>query len=229
MVSLKDVSKDYTNQIQVLRNVNLQVARSEFLYIMGGSGAGKSTLLRLIGTQEIPSQGSVSLFGYDTSRVSSLTLRAIRQSIGYIPQGLDLIPDLSVYDNVSLSLSFASAKVKSSISKTAIFEHLERFGLAEKRNTRVSLLSGGEAQRVAFVRALAREPELIIADEPTGAQDFEHTWQMMNLFSKANTKGAAVIVATHDREIVKRMQKRCVILREGQIENQTSSIYREHP
>jgi cell division transport system ATP-binding protein len=217
MIVLSDVSKSYHGQSKILENVSLTLKKGDFLYLVGGTGAGKSSLLRMIATEEAPSRGTVSLFGYSLTSVSQTTLRAIRQAIGYVPQGLRLIPDLTVFDNVALSLSLAGKRVLSASAKAKVSELLHRLGLEAKRDKFISSLSGGEAQRVAVARALVRTPELVIADEPTGSQDRDYTWSLMDLFLKANTGGATVIIATHDREIVRRVRKRCAILREGQV------------
>jgi cell division transport system ATP-binding protein len=159
----------------------------------------------------------ISLFGFNLALANSATLRAIRRSLGYVPQDVRLIPDLSVFDNVALSLSLASRRSLAADARKNIFETLERLGLAQKHELPASALSGGEAQRVAMARALVRNPELIIADEPTGAQDRDSTWAMMDLLLRANAGGATVVVATHDREIVRRVRRRCAILRGGRI------------
>jgi cell division transport system ATP-binding protein len=161
--------------------------------------------------------GSVSLFGYNLSAVSPATLRAIRQSLGYVPQDIRLIPDLTVYDNIALSISLAGRRMLSAQTKAKISELLNRLGLDSKRDKLASTLSGGEAQRVAVARALVRSPELIIADEPTGSQDRDFTWSLMDLFLKANVSGSTVVLATHDREIVRRVRKKCAVLRGGNI------------
>jgi cell division transport system ATP-binding protein len=217
MVVLSGVSKGYFGQTRVLDQVNLELKKGDFLYVVGGSGAGKSSLLRLLATEEEPSMGVLSLFGYNLSTVSPATLRAIRQSLGYVPQDIRLIPDLTVYDNIALSLSLASRRVLSAQAKAKISELLSRLGLESKRDKLASTLSGGEAQRVAVARALVRTPELIIADEPTGSQDRDYTWSLMDLFLKANAGGATVVLATHDREIVRRVRKKCAVLRGGNI------------
>lgn len=217
MVVLSGVSKSYVGQTRVLDQVNLELKKGDFLYVVGGSGAGKSSLLRLLATEEEPSMGVLSLFGYNLSAVSPSTLRAIRQSLGYVPQDIRLIPDLTVYDNIALSLSLAGRRVLSAQAKAKISELLSRLGLESKRDKMASTLSGGEAQRVAVARALVRSPELIIADEPTGSQDRDYTWSLMDLFLKANVAGATVVLATHDREIVRRVRKKCAVLRGGNI------------
>lgn len=217
MVRLTRVSKSYFGQPRVLDQISLELKKGEFLYMVGGSGAGKSSLLRILATEETPSSGSVSLFGYDLASVSPSTLQAIRQVLGYVPQDVRLIPDLSVVDNIALSLKVGGRRALSGAYRARTDELLEKLGLADKRFKAAGSLSGGEAQRVAVARALVRNPELVIADEPSGAQDRDYTWNMMELFLKANAQGAAVVVATHDREIVRRVRKKCAVLKNGRL------------
>ncbi len=217
MVILSGISKWYFGQTRILDHVDLELKKGDFLYVVGGSGAGKSSLLRMIATEETPSMGNVSLFGYSLSAASTSTVRTIRQALGYIPQNIRLIPDLTVYDNIALSISLSGQRSLSPQSKAKMSELLHRLGLEAKRDKLASTLSGGEAQRVAVARALVRSPELIIADEPTGAQDRDYTWSLMDLFLKANVNGATVVLATHDREIVRRLRKKCAVLRGGHI------------
>jgi cell division transport system ATP-binding protein len=217
MVSLSGVSKWYHGQTRILDHVNLELKKGDFLYVVGGSGAGKSTLLRMLTTEEIPTMGTVSLFGYNLATVAPSTLKAIRRLLGYVPQEVKLISDLTVFENVALSLSLAGHRVLAAQHKTKIHELLARLGLESKKDKLAQTLSGGEAQRVAVARALVRSPELIVADEPTGAQDRENTWLLMDLFMKANLNGATVVLATHDREIVRRVRKRCAILKGGHV------------
>jgi cell division transport system ATP-binding protein len=224
MVSLVQVSKSYFGQTRVLDQIHLELSKGDFIYLVGGSGAGKSSLLRILATEEDPSEGTVSLFGYNLKTASASTLRAIRQAIGYVPQDIRLIHDLSVIDNVALSLSLAGRRGMSREARSRIGDTLERLGLSAKRDKQASTLSGGEAQRVAMARALVRMPELIIADEPTGSQDRDHTWNMMDLILRANTAGATAIVATHDREIVRRARKRCGNLRSGRLEFEEGAL-----
>ena len=217
MVTMTAVSKTYSGRERVLDRINLELRKGDFLYVVGGTGAGKSSLLRLLATEEAPTSGSISLFGFNLATASGATFRAIRRSVGYVSQDIRLIPDLTVFDNVALSLSLAGRRSISSDTRKGIFDTLDKLGLAQKHELPASALSGGEAQRVALARALVRNPELIIADEPTGAQDRDSTWAMMDMLLRANAGGATVVVATHDREIVRRVRRRCAILRGGRI------------
>ncbi|MBC7387202.1 MAG: ATP-binding cassette domain-containing protein, partial [Cryobacterium sp.] len=180
-------------------------------------GTGKSTLLRMLATEEEASSGKLSLFGYDLATANASTLQAIRRSIGYVPQNVRLIPDFTVFENVALGVSLAGSRIVRAETRSKIYELLDRLQLMNLRDVPGSKLSGGEAQRVAIARALARSPELLIADEPTGAQDFQNTWNVMDLMHRSNISGTTLVLATHDREIVRKLRKRCAILSHGKI------------
>lgn len=225
MVTLKEVSKAYSENgagAWVLDHVNLSLKKGDFLYVVGGSGAGKTTLLRLIALEEAPSRGMLSLFGYELGRISPNTVRAVRRAVGYVPQRADLLPDLSVQENILLPFLGQSVSAETRIR---LDELLGAFGLISKRARACAELSGGEAQRVAVARALIGTPELIIADEPTGAQDREYTWALMEQLALANARGATVIVATHDQEIVRRVRKPCAILKDGRVRLEETVCY----
>jgi cell division transport system ATP-binding protein len=225
MLEMKSVSKWYGpstfSNSKVLDRVDLELKRGDFLYVLCGSGAGKSSLLKLLATEDFPSDGDLKLFGYSLGSAKTQTLRTIRQAIGYIPQNIRLIGDLTVAENVALSLSLSGregAKLGGRAQGKAQVESiLDRLGVLAHKNRKARELSGGEAQRVAVARALVRNPEVVIADEPTGAQDRDHTWAMMDLFLKLNLSGTAVIIATHDREIVRRVRKRCAQMSGGRL------------
>lgn len=224
MVHLNRVSKAYFGQPKIFNQIQLHLEKGAFLFIVGGSGAGKSSLLRMIASEEKPTEGAVSLFGYDLNRSAASTVQAIRRSLGYVPQDVRLVPDLTVLDNVGLALSVGGNRRLNAQSRARIRELLEVLGLAHKGPKLARELSGGEAQRVAIARALAREPELIVADEPTGAQDQNYTWIIMDLFLKANARGTSIVTATHDREIVRRMRKPCAVLKGGQLQLESQFV-----
>ena len=192
---------------------------------MGGTGAGKSTLLKMLAAEETPTAGTLKLFGYDPARSNAETIQAIRRSIGYIPQKVKLISDFSVFENVALGVTASGgSNVLNAAVKARILEVLDRLHLGALRDRPASALSGGEAQRVAVARALARKPELIIADEPTGSQDYDNTWSLMDLFQRANLSGVTVVLATHDRDIVRRLRKKCAVLHQGRIMIEDTAI-----
>ena len=224
MIALKQVSRWYSDSefksgksSRILDQIELELKKGEFLYVIGGTGAGKSTLLRMMATEELPSAGTVSLFGYDLANASAAALRSIRQAVAHIPQKVNLIPDLSVYENITLSAQLAGSKSAGGTLRTRIIELLEKLGLAHKKDSRADRLSGGEAQRVSIAQALIRKPELILADEPTGAQDPDSAWGILDLLLRENLNGSTVIVATHDREMVRRIRKKTALLKSGRI------------
>ena len=202
---------------RVLDQVDLTLKSGDFLYIIGGTGAGKSTLLRVMATLESPSEGTVSLFGYDLARVSRQTMQSIRRGLGYIPQDLQLLPDFNVIDNITIGLHWSSGGAKRSAATRGplVDEWIEKLHLGDVRSKRPAELSGGESQRVAIARALVRQPQLIVADEPTGAQDKESIWTVMEGFVK--TAAPITVIATHDREVVRRLRKRCAVLEAGKL------------
>ncbi len=218
MIALNGVSLGYAQNLKVLDQVSLQIEKGDFLYVLGGTGAGKTSLLRLLSTEEAPQSGSVSLFGYSLRDVSSRTLRDLRRVVGYIPQRFDLLSDLTVLENIQLAIDVLDlGKTQRMQAILSAKDMLDSFGLSARVHVLAGNLSGGEAQRVAIVRALSRNPKLILADEPTGAQDREQTWSIMEMFVKANLRGSTVLLATHDRDIVRRVRKRCAVLKNGHI------------
>lgn len=213
LLKVENLSKAYTPGELVWQKVNFELAKSDFLYILGGSGAGKSSLLRTIASFEQPSEGRVFCQGINLQSSSRSDLSRLRRRIAYIPQNLGLIPDLTLRDHVEISQLSVSPSERADANQLQTYLHL--MGLKDKWNKSIQVLSGGERQRVAIVRALSRKVDLLIADEPTGAQDFEMTWKLMDLFVKLNLTGTAVLLATHDLEMVRRLRKRCAILKDG--------------
>jgi ABC-type ATPase involved in cell division len=226
MLALHRVSKWYgpNAQAKVLDHVDLTLKSGDFLYIVGGTGAGKSTLLRMLASLELPSEGSVTLMGVDVARANGSTLQGLRRSIGYIPQDLQLLSDFTVEENIAIGARWSSAAARRSQTPQSVGEWVERLKLGDVRHKRPAELSGGEAQRVAIARALVRQPQLIVADEPTGAQDKESIWTVMEGFVKS--AAAITLVATHDREVVRRLRKRCAVLENGTLRlEEASCIY----
>ncbi len=218
MITLNAVSLGYESSLKVLDQVNLQVPKGEFLYLLGGTGAGKTSLLRLISTEEKPDSGMVSLFGYPLHQSPARVIRDIRRAIGYISQKNSLIADLDVLSNLELSIESLGVSNEEKLRfMTEAKEMLHSLGLAQRMKVKAGVLSGGESQRVSIVRALARNPQILLADEPTGAQDREQTWSIMDLFVKANLRGTTVLLATHDRDIVRRVRKKCAVLKNGHV------------
>ena len=225
MIHLKTLSKAYTPQHRVLDSVNLEIKKGEFVYVLGGTGVGKTSLLKLLAGEEDPTGGELWLFGYSIRNSTESVRQAIRRSIGYIPQKVELLSDFSVFDNIALGVSYGGSRLLRADTRTRILELLDKLQLLHRKDALARELSGGEAQRVAVIRALARSPELIIADEPTGSQDFQNTWSVMDALLRANVGGTTVIVATHDRDIVRRVKKKCVHLAGGRLQLEEANLW----
>lgn len=224
MVSLRQVSKSYHPNSLVLRNVNLDLNKGEFLFVVGDSGAGKTSLLKLITGEEFASSGTVSAGGVKFETGSSRMLR-LRRRIGVVHQDYRLLKDRTVYENVAIPLFFGRAGggilPVDFLGKRAaklVDDAISAVGLSPKiLDAAVRELSGGEQQRVAIARAIINFPDLLIADEPTGSLDHDHTWTVMDLFQKLNIKGMSMIVATHDRDIIRKVRKRTLHLSAGSV------------
>ncbi|MBS1957904.1 MAG: ATP-binding cassette domain-containing protein [Bdellovibrionales bacterium] len=213
LLKVENLSKTYTPGELVWGNVGFDLAKGDFLYILGGSGAGKSSLLRILASFENPSQGRVLCHGVDLQDSSRTDLERVRKRVAYIPQNLGLIRDLTIHDHIEMTQSMVPSGDR--LDLASLQGYLKLMNLEDKWNKKVGVLSGGERQRVAILRALCRKTDLIIADEPTGAQDFEMTWKLMDLFVKLNLTGTTMLLATHDLEMVRRLRKRCAILKDG--------------
>lgn len=222
LLKVENLAKVYPPEQVVWSQVQFQLNTGEFLYILGGSGAGKSSLLRTLASFEQPSQGRVVCLGVDFQNASQSDLERVRKRIAYIPQNLGLIPDLTVRDHVEL----ARFSVKSSdVTPDDQVEHyVKTMGLLNHWDKKVGTLSGGERQRVAILRALSKKSDLIIADEPTGAQDFEMTWKLMDCFVRLQLSGTAFLLATHDLEMVRRLRKRVGILKDGTLKVEDARV-----
>lgn len=224
MVSLKQVSKSYHPNSLVLRNVNLDLRKGEFLFVVGDSGAGKTSLLKMITGEEFATAGSVTCDGVPFRAGSSKMLK-MRRRVGVVHQDYKLLKDRTVYENVAIPLFFGRAG--SQVPPVSFFgrgaqklveDAIMAVGLSPKiLDGAVKELSGGEQQRVAIARAIINFPDLLIADEPTGSLDHDHTWQVIDLFQKLNIKGMSMLVATHDRDIIRKVRKRVIHLSGGTI------------
>ena len=205
----------YGRGIYALRDVSLVVEKGEFVFLTGPSGAGKSTLLRLLLRQEIPTEGSVKVAGRDLAKLTPNQAQTYRRAVGFVFQDFKLIPSKSVLDNVGLVPRVLGATSVQQQRRT--FQVLKWLGLQHRMNAFPLVLSGGEQQRVAIARALVNEPALILADEPTGNLDPDLSLVFMNLFRDINSRGTTVLVATHNRELMRHVGRRAITLDHGHV------------
>ena len=210
MLRLRDIRKTYRvgpAVVEVLRGVDLEVDRGDFVSIMGASGSGKSTLMNIIGLLDEPSSGSYSLDGLEVSSMTDNRRSAIRNaSIGFVFQSFHLLPRLTALENVRLPLMYRGAG-NAEMNRRARAS-LERVGMADRADHRPNELSGGQQQRVAIARALVGGPAIVLADEPTGALDPTTGNDIMELFAELNGDGTTLIVITHDPEVAERCARR---------------------
>jgi putative ABC transport system ATP-binding protein len=199
-VVLKDIRKRYTLEgleLEVLKGINLEIDKGEFIAVTGPSGSGKTTLMNIVGLLDTPSSGQYFLNGEDVSGLNDDELSRIRnRTVGFVFQSFHLIPHANVLENVLLPAYYGNENMKT-VEKRAI-ELLERVGLGDKRKNRPNQLSGGQQQRVAIARALIADPQIILADEPTGQLDSETSTSIMELITELNNSGKNIIVVTHD-------------------------------
>ena len=202
-----------------LQNVNFEVKKGEFVSIIGPSGSGKTTLLNLLGALDRPTTGKVYIDGTDISKLPNAELAMIRnKKLGFVFQDFNLISRMSAGENVELPLLIEGVPGGERAQRAKVL--LDRFGLGEKFDRNVSKLSGGERQRVAVARALANDPAIVLADEPTGNLDTKNTEVMMEFMRQLNTEfGKTVVVITHNPEVAKRAEK-LIAIRDGQIERE---------
>ena len=203
IVKLTDICKDYVQgkePVRVLKNISLSVEKGDYLAIMGPSGSGKTTLMNLIGLLDVPTSGSYELDGRDLKDLSDKELAKLRNKhIGFVFQNFNLLPKMDAVDNVALPLLYAGVSLKERRARAA--EALEAVGLGERKNFLPNQLSGGQCQRVAIARAMVGKPDLLLADEPTGALDTKSGNQIMELFRKLSDEGITIIMITHEPAI----------------------------
>jgi cell division transport system ATP-binding protein len=215
LIETYHLSKLYNRGVYALRDLTITIDKGEFLFLTGPSGAGKSTLLRLLLREELPSDGDLWVAGRSLKDLTPSEIQAYRRSIGFVFQDFRLIPRMSVFQNVAFVMRVLGVPVATQQKKT--FQVLKWVGLQHRMNAVPEELSGGEQQRIAIARALVNDPHLVLADEPTGNLDPDLSLEIMNLFREVNARGTTVIVATHDRELIRRVGRRAVTIANGRI------------
>jgi len=215
MIQMFHVTKRYGREAPALADVNLSVARGEFVFLTGPSGAGKTTLLRLIFCAEKVSSGQLLVTGRNIARIKEADVPCLRRKIGVVFQDFKLLAGRTVRDNVALALDVVGAPRWTAHRRVEAM--LKQVGLAHKIDSYPPRLSGGEQQRVAIARALVNDPAILLADEPTGNLDHKLTLEIMDLLVDFSARGTTVLVATHDQTLLERYQKRTVALEGGRV------------
>lgn len=213
MIQLFHVSKTYPPSYRALRDISLEIKNGEFVFLAGPSGAGKSTLLKLLFREEEPSEGQILIGGKNIAHLSSRGVAQLRRKIGLVFQEFKLLSDSTVLDNVALAAEVIGISKKE--SRVKAYQLLRELGLKERFDSQPFSLSGGEQQRVAIARALVNNPALVLADEPTGNLDSDVAKETMRLLFNAREKGATVVVATHDLNMINHYGSRVILLQRG--------------
>ncbi len=216
MILLDRVTKTYARRGDAaLQRISLHIEPKEFVIVVGPSGAGKSTLLKLLTREEKPTSGKIIIGGIDYERLKDRDVPKLRRRIGVVFQDFKLLPNKTVFENVAFALEIvgmSNREIKHTVPKV-----LNIVGLKGKEKSYPRELSGGERQRVAIARAIIRQPKILIADEPTGNLDPKHAWDVIKVLEKINKYGTTVLLTTHNQEIVNKLKRRVVTIKDGQI------------
>jgi cell division transport system ATP-binding protein len=222
VIETQSLGKSYGRDQYALQDLNLTIGKGEFTFLTGPSGAGKSTLLRLLLLQEQPTEGTVMVGGRDLSRLTRSEVQAYRRTVGFVFQDFKLIQTKTIFENVAFVLRVLGQPIEQ--QRRATYQVLKWVGLQHRLNSLPEELSGGEQQRVAIARALVNEPHLVLADEPTGNLDPDLSLEIMNLFRDINARGTTVLVATHDRELIKWVGRRVITLEHGRLAGGSEAV-----
>ena len=226
MIQLHRVTKQYEG-VPALREVSFSVAKGEFVFVTGPSGAGKTTLLKILFCAEHADAGQIIIQGMNTFRLNASSIPYLRRNMGFVFQDYKLLPHKTVFENIALALKVVGAPYGDIERRT--YQVLKKVGMEAKRHLVPPKLSGGEQQRVAIARALVNEPLVLLADEPTGNLDPQSGQEVFRLFRDINMKGTTVVVATHDWETVRKMQRRIIMMEHGKVSDDGSHAATRQP
>jgi len=215
MIHMKNVCKTYENGAVALDHVSIDIAKGEFVFLVGASGAGKSTFIKMLLREVLPSEGVLQINGHDVVHMPHGEVPYLRRGLGVIFQDYRLLPDKTVFENIAFAMQVIEAPRR--LLQRSVNAVLDVVGLREKYKCFPNQLSGGEQQRVAIARAIVNDPAIVIADEPTGNLDPETSWGIMDIFKRINTAGTTIVMATHDKTIVDTMKKRVIAIEDGRI------------
>jgi cell division transport system ATP-binding protein len=215
LIRLNNVTKQYSNGVTAILDLDLKIKKGDFVFVIGTSGSGKSTLIKMLYREEKPNKGQIIVGGLDVAKLRNGKVYKLRRKLGIVFQDYKLLPKLTVYENVAFALEVLGMK-KEDI-RVKVLKVLDLVGLKSKAKYYPDQLSGGEQQRVAIARAIVNEPKLVICDEPTGNLDHDTSMGIMRVLEEINALGTTIIMATHDREIVNELKKRVISLDAGRI------------
>ena len=215
MIKFENVSKSYQGEKFALEDINIDIKKGEFVFLVGSSGAGKSTFIKLLLKEESPTTGRIIINDIDTTELSRRKIPKLRRSMGVVFQDFRLLPNKTVYENIAFAMEITGNKAKDIRRKVPTI--LSMVGLSDKAKSYPSELSGGEQQRVGIARAIINNPALLIADEPTGNLDPKNATEIMKLLKDINNRGTTVLVATHAKDQVDKMMQRVIALDHGKL------------
>ena len=215
MIQFTNVVKTYQQGNNALNGATMQIEDGEFAFLIGPSGSGKSTIIKMITGELKPTSGTVHVNGYSLERIRKREIPYLRRTVGVVFQDFRLIPNMTVYDNVAYAMRVIGAR-EAEIKERVPYV-LDLVGLTGKERRRPTEMSGGEQQRLAIARALVNNPSTIIADEPTGNLDPARSFELMSLLQEINNLGTTVLVVTHEQELVRRFDKRVIVIDEGMV------------
>ena len=227
MIDLQNVKKSYATGVQALNGITLHIDKGEFVFIVGDSGSGKSTLIKLLLKELDPTSGTIKVNGINLNRMKPRAIPKYRRKLGVVFQDFRLLKDRNVYENIAFAqrvIITPTKQIRKNVPKM-----LSLVGLAEKYKANPRELSGGEQQRVALARALVNQPNILLADEPTGNLDPKNSKEIMKLLETINERGTTVVVVTHNQEIVDAMKKRVIAMHKGVIiSDERKAGYTQH-
>ena len=215
LIRLREVNKTYKNGVTAIYDMDLTIKKGEFVFLIGETGCGKSTLIKMLYREEKPTKGKIIVGGINVAKLRNSKVYKLRRKIGVVFQNFQLLPKLTAYENVAFALEVLGLP-KDEIHKKVV-KVLDLVGLKNKAKHYPNQLSGGEQQRVAIARAIVNGPKLLICDEPTGNLDPKKSMEIMEVLEAINKLGTTVVMVTHDIEIVKKMNKRVILLNSGRI------------
>lgn len=223
---MKNVFKTYPNGVGAIYDLDLNIEKGDFVFIIGGSGSGKSTLIKMLYREEKPTRGEIIVGGVNVVKLKNSKVYKLRRKLGVVFQDYKLLPKLTVYENVAFALEVTGADNKT--IRKRVVSVLEKVGLKDKIKEYPDKLSGGEQQRVAIARAIVNNPKILICDEPTGNLDPKISMEIMEILENVNKDGTTIIMVTHDISIVEKFKKRVIALKDGRFVKNYERGYFKH-